>query len=334
MRNLLLATIIVGLFTTTQLQARMGKLSSFKQINQLREYITTVGSNSLVSGALILTLAGAPAAIADHGEAAAEQEQVAEEEKIVPADWQQQEIMPNDHEWEKQIFYLLVDNGDERFAFHFAYIGNKGDHSLFVGRRRPYGTHVLETHAEGLATSLVGYMGEIAYNVDFTEVAAFYDELDGITNLTVISIKGLDMSDYKPATLAAFPYHTEESLRAFSYLPHAHPRLLPEEANDQFMLRMLTRECKNIPDKSTAQIKSGIHTCGTRGFAIGGLMFMESSGDLVAYHSGWIDSGGGIALGMPDNLITFGEWAVAAAPSLQKLTTTTMWGALKKKKDN
>ena len=323
MRNLLLPTLLIsGLLASHQLEA---KKLSFKRLNQLREYITTVGSKSLVGGALILTLAGTPTAIADNHDGAV-QEQVAAEELEIPA-WQQQEVMHNDYEWEKQIFYFLVDKGDERLAFHFVYIGQKDDHSLFVGRQRPYGTHVLDNHTEGLATSLVGYRGEVAYNIDLIEVASFYDTIDGIVNLSVFSIKGLDMSEYKPATLEALPSHSEESLRAFTYRPEPHPLLTPEEANDQFMLRLLTRECKIVPNKFPDKTRLALHTCGAKDFAVGGLMFLQSTGALVGYHSGWVDELG-IVVGMGDNLVSFGDWAVAAAPSLQRNMATT-WGAIK-----
>ncbi|MDE3269841.1 MAG: hypothetical protein OYH77_06120 [Pseudomonadota bacterium] len=320
MNRLLLLAILSAVLITAPAQARSGTVGGLKQ--KLQKLVTAVGANALVSGALLLSaLTVSPEVVAEHPE---------------PQAWMQEEIMPNDHEWEKQVQYLLVDKGEDKALFHMVYIGDMGNESLFVGRRRPYGTHLLDTHADGLQTTLVGYAGEIATDIKLREVMPFYDALDGIINLTVIAVAGVDMSEYTPATLATLPRSdTELALRAFTYRDHAHPVLEPEEEANQFAMRLLTRECQLLPSvMGMERVRTGIHNCGMQDFAIGGLMFLASTGELIGYHSGWTDKEG-LALGMDATLIALADWisgrSVAAAPPLPGLQRplATTWGKLK-----
>lgn len=324
MRNLMIAIFLLSWpLVTEQLSARssvsLGK-QTLEKYRGMRKFITTAGGKSLASAALVFSMAALPLVSTP-----------AQAPEGAPA-WMQEEVAPNmDYDWQKQVFYLLVDKGDDKLLFHVAYLGTKDGDALFVGRHRPYGTHLIDSHTEGMFTTLVGYRGEIASGVELEEVTTFYDSLDGLLNLTIIAIKDVDMGEYQHVSLAAFPYQHEEALRAFTYRDTAHPLLKSEEQGKQFMFRLLTRECMSSPHAGSQKVRLGLHTCGTTDFAIGGLVFLQTTGELVGYHSGWVDEDGlGLALGMPENLIMFADWA-AAAPALQRpMTTTTTWGELKK----
>ena len=116
--------------------------------------------------------------------------------------------------------YLLIEEANDRSIMHLVYLGKSGDEHFFIGMR----IFILiwngdEVIIDKTINSLVGRNGLIKENiVDMTEVKHIPSPVKKFYDLTILSIKDIDMTDYAPVATAPYPDQGRE-LEMYSYKP-------------------------------------------------------------------------------------------------------------------
>ncbi len=185
--------------------------------------------------------------------------------------------VPTHHQ---SVFYLVPAIRKNRI-FHVGYVGTvPGNRNLFVAHKAKSDSILDYADKEMI---LVGHKGVVVEDILIRELGSF-PRTDGETGSLLLSIKGIDMSDYKPLQLAEFPVQTETTLELLSYKMDA-AELTVSERKDALRLPLQVRSCDSLPhaDLEAQQLRQ--HLCGTfNNVSDGSLFFDKSDGSLIGFY--------------------------------------------------
>ena len=241
------------------------------------------------------------------------------------------EVKTNAPAHHQSVFYLLPAKRKDRI-FHAGYVGTvPGNRSLFVAHKAKSDAITDYLDKEMV---LVGHKGIVVEDVMVREFDSF-PRTDGETGSLLLSIKGIDMSDYKPLQLSEFPVQTETTLELLSYKMDD-AELTVSERKNALSLPLQVRSCESLPhtDLEAKQLRQ--HLCGTfNNVSDGSLFFDKSDGSLIGFYrkdypNESIDEGFPLADVVSQELMR----GISRLPveSDGKLATTT-WASLKKPRE-
>lgn len=221
------------------------------------------------------------------------------------------------------VFNLLLNFAQTWRDNHIVYVGQRGDHSLFLGLRLGI-TVIPIAEAElmlGAADAwLFDHEGLVSHSVAVEEIQAFLRpdaNLVRLYDITLLAIEGLDMHDYRAVQLDAFP-SPERPLEIVSYRVDLVEE--KEEWVEVLSKAPLAREgCTAFG--ITPEMWSAHGNCGIDGIVSATAPIFNAAGKLV----GFIIHKGDMVV-IPPQVKAYLEEALAVAPG-QKLSIT--WGAIK-----
>ena len=228
----------------------------------------------------------------------------------------------------RSVFYLLHEPGANRPPlFHAGYLGTLTDGAaLFTAQ------NAIEKYLKAGDFSLVSYQGLVSAEINVTELGSFLGR-NGETGNVLLSVRGVDLSEYEPLGLAVYPTQTETEIELLTYKFGEGILLEGRDADKASNLPLRSRACDSVPNMELAGMDLGQHTCGpANSVAIGSLLFDKVNQTLIGFYrtqEGNSILGDGLPLvdGVSQELIRL----IDAKPVHPKNTLATLWGAIKTK---
>ena len=132
-------------------------------------------------------------------------------------DWEILKPPHGDKDFTHSFNYLLIEEANARSIMHLVYLGKSDDENFFLGLRG-FIWNGDEVVIDKTINSLVGRNGLIKENiVDITEVKHIPNPVEKFYDLTILSIKDIDMTDYAPVVTAPYPDQGTD-LKMYSYI--------------------------------------------------------------------------------------------------------------------
>ena len=255
-------------------------------------------------------------------------QEVAEERALRDEDielaWERTRNNPPPHH--DAVFYLLLDGFDVGWrVMHIEYIGNsKRDEPLFVGPR-PYLLSGIDKNGKPkfvlnwAQPSLVGNRGLIKQNVEIEEITHFSHPYDKAYDQTLITIKDVDLSEYKPISIAAHP-ETGTELTMLSY------RVRAEDLLKFFNYPLERRNCQALAfDAEDLMVVHSCHIPHT-GAVLASPIFAEDK--LVALYYGVTKNEDAYGSVLLPELRAYMAKTLDVTPQSKM---TSMWGEIKER---
>ena len=152
----------------------------------------------------------------------------------------------------RSVFYLLVPGP---LLFHVGYLGTVlGGDALFVGQQRE--EDGIENLLDRDDTSLVGYEGLVAEDVNVREVASFAGT-NGQTGSVLLAIRDVDFSAYAPLALSSYPNLRETDVELLTYKFGLDIMLKGEDRDNALNLPLRVRRCVSVPHAGLGALISG-----------------------------------------------------------------------------
>ena len=180
----------------------------------------------------------------------------------------------------QSVFYLLPSKKKDRI-FHAGYVGTvPGNRNLFVAHKAKSDA-ITDYLDKGMV--LVGHKEVVVEDITIREFGSF-PRTDGETGSLLLSVKGIDMSDYKPLQLGEFPVQTETTLELLSYKMDD-AALTVSERKNALSLPLQVRTCNSLPHADLEAQHLRQHLCGTfNNVSDGSLFFDKSDGSLIGFY--------------------------------------------------
>ena len=233
------------------------------------------------------------------------------------------EDAPSHH---RSVFYLLYQPGsDPPQIFHAGYLGTLPDGAALFAAQ-----NAIEKYLKAGDFSLVGYQGLVSSDINVRVLGSFPGR-NGKTGNVLLSVRGVDLSEYEPLGLAVYPTQTETEVELLTYKFGAGTMLEGRDVDKALNLALRSRGCVSIPNVELAGMDLGQHTCGPpNSVAVGSLLFDKANQTLIGFYrlqEGTSILGDGLPLAdsVSEGLIRL----VDAKPVPPKKTLTTVWGAIK-----
>ena len=250
---------------------------------------------------------------------------VAGDDAAVEAAWKKVRRRPPAHQ--ASSFYLVFDAFDGRWrVVHVEFVGmSRDDEPLFVGPRL-YVPGAFRAGAERkfimqqVHSSLVSHRGVVAKDVEVEEITYFEHPKRNRYDQTLLTVRGVDLSDYEPIVLAAYP-------------PSGTPlELLSYDITRDNLLHFLAyplrrRDCRAV--EFMAKDMTVKHNCAFVSESlelVGPPIFTKETGELVALHFVLNDKGVGYGMVMLPELQHYLRQELAVSSQGK---TATSWGKVK-----
>ena len=227
----------------------------------------------------------------------------------------------------RSAFYLL--RSDPPQIFHAGYLATLPDGAaLFATHKRE--DNAIEESLKSGDFSLVGYQGLVSSGLKVRMVGSFPGR-NGETGSALLSVRGVDLSEYEPLQLAVYPTVTETEVELLTYKFGAGIMLEGRDVDKALNLPLRSRACASIPHVELAGMDMGQHTCGPAdSVAVGSLLFDKANQTLIGFYrlqDGASILGDGLPLAdsVSQELIRLID--AKSVPPKSKLAT--LWGAIK-----
>ena len=226
----------------------------------------------------------------------------------------------------RSVFYLLhLPRATSLQLFHAGYLGTLPDGAALFAAQ-----NAIEKYLKAGDFSLVGYQGLVSAEIKVRVLGSFPGR-NGKTGNVLLSVRGVDLSEYEPLGLAVYPTLIETEIELLTYKFGEGIMLEGRDVDKALNLALRSRSCVSVPNMELVGMDLGQHTCGpANSVAVGSLLFDKANHTLIGFYrlqEGKSILGDGLPLAdsMSEGLIRL----VDAKSVRPKNTLATLWGAIK-----
>ena len=226
----------------------------------------------------------------------------------------------------RSVFYLLhLPRATSLQLFHAGYLGTLPDGAALFAAQ-----NAIEKYLKAGDFSLVGYQGLVSADIKVRVLGSFLGR-NGKTGNALLSVRGVDLSEYEPLGLAVYPTQTETEIELLTYKFGEGTMLEGRDADKASNLPLRSRSCVSVPNMELAGMDLGQHSCGpANSVAVGSLLFDKANQTLIGFYraqegNSILGDGLPLADSVSEGLIRL----IDAKPVPPKNTLTTVWGAIK-----